>query len=197
MVIPYLAFLCLLALERSVELLISRRHAARALARGGVEFGQTHLRWMKVLHTSFLLSCAAEVTWLGRPFYPLLGYPMLALVLLAQSIRYWTIASLGPYWSIRVIVIPGTVPVSDGPFRYLRHPNYLAVIVEIIAVPLVHSAWLTALVFSLLNAWLLVVRIRCEEAALGVHCKYAGHLGNRKRLIPTRSRPQRAIARSR
>ena len=186
MVIPYLAFLALLALERLVELHISRRNAARAFARGGVEVGQRHFRVMKLLHGAFLGACAAEVLLLRRPVAPALGWPMLGLALGAQALRYWAIASLGPHWNVRVIVVPGARAVTSGPYRWLRHPNYLAVAIEGVAVPLIHSAWWTALGFSAANAALLAVRIRCEERALAEHCDYEARLGGRRRFLPAR-----------
>jgi methyltransferase len=184
MVALYFVLIGLLALERLVELHLSRRHVAWALARGGKEFGHKHFTFMKVLHTAFLFSCAAEVFFLNRPFIPRLGFPMLGLALAAQALRYWAIFTLGPYWNVRVVVVPGATPVTEGPYRYLRHPNYLAVIVEGVAVPLIHTAWMTAVGFSLLNAVLLWTRIRCEEKALALHCSYDRHFGNRARFIP-------------
>ncbi len=186
MVTLYLGFLALIAAERTVELAISRRNAAWALARGGVEAGAGHLGWMKGLHTAFLVACAAEVILLGRPFHPLLGAAMLGVVAVAQALRYWAIATLGRYWNIRVIVVPGAPAVTRGPYRWLRHPNYLAVVAEGIGIPLVHGAWLTAAVFSALNAWLLWVRIRCEEQALATYCDYDRRLGDRRRFMPLR-----------
>lgn len=91
---------------------------------------------------------------------------MLALTLGSQVLRWWCVASLGPYWNTRVLVIPGGSPVQTGPYRRLRHPNYMAVAVEGVALPLVHTAWLTALGFSLANAGVLAVRLRVEDAAL-------------------------------
>ncbi|MFE1500753.1 isoprenylcysteine carboxylmethyltransferase family protein, partial [Streptomyces albidoflavus] len=101
-----------------------------------------------------------------RPFLPVLGWPMQSLVLLAQALRWWCITTLGPYWNTRVIVVPGARPIGTGPYRLVRHPNYIAVVVEVAALPLVHSAWLSAAVFSTANAVLLTVRLRCENAAL-------------------------------
>jgi methyltransferase len=184
MVTWYVTFLAVLALERIVELIVSRRHAAWAFAHGGVEVGKRHFLFMTLLHTAFFLAAAAEVVWLHRPFLAALGIPMALLVVFAQALRYWVILSLGPRWNVRIIVIPGQPVVTSGPYRYLRHPNYLAVIVEGIAIPLVHSAWLTAIGFSTLNALLLAVRIRCEEQALARYCGYHQHLGNRRRLLP-------------
>lgn len=183
----YTAFIAGLALERGFELLLSRRNAAWARAAGAVEYGQSHLCWMKLLHTGFLFACVLEVWLLSRPFLPWLGWPCLAVSLGSQVLRYWAIITLGRRWNVAVLVLPGAPAATAGPFRYLRHPNYLAVVVEGVAVPLMHSAALTALAFSILNAWLLVVRIRCEENALRAHCDYADRLGDRHRLWPTRS----------
>lgn len=184
MVTPYLGLLALIAVERLVELAISRRNAARALARSGIEYGRAHFRWMTVLHTAFLIACAAEVVLLSRPFLPLLGWPLLATVVAAQGLRYWAIASLGDRWNVRVIVVPAEPAMVTGPYRYLRHPNYVAVILEGIALPLVHGAWITAAAFSALNLILLAVRIRCEEQALVRHCDYEPRMGSRPRFVP-------------
>ena len=161
----YLAFLALIGAERIAELRLSRRNARLAFARGGVEAGADHFRAMVVVHALFLPACALE-GWL-RPFPGALGWAALGLALSAQGLRWWAIASLGDRWNVRVIVVPGAEPVRRGPYRWLRHPNYLAVIVEMFAVPLVHGAWICALVFSALNALLLRTRIRDEERALG------------------------------
>jgi methyltransferase len=126
---------------------------------------------MKLLHTAFFVACALEVLVLDRPFIPPLGFTMLGIALLAQAIRYWVIATLGKRWNVRVIVVPGLPAVTDGPYRVLKHPNYLAVVLEGFAVPLIHTAWIAAAAFTLLNAWMLSVRIRCENEALATHCR--------------------------
>jgi methyltransferase len=184
MVTAYLVLLAALAAERLVELVLSQRHAAWARARGGFEVGRGHFRLMALLHTSLLLGCAAEVLFLARPFNPVLAAPMLLLVVLAQALRYWAVATLGPMWNVRVIVVPGAAVVDRGPYRLVRHPNYVAVVVEGLALPLLYGAWITALVFTVLNAALLVVRIRCEEDALAAHMGYAERLGGRPRFLP-------------
>lgn len=154
-------------LERLAELVVSRRNAAWAFARGGREHGRGHFPAMVVLHGALLVACLAEVWLLGRPFLPALGWTMLALVLASQALRWWCIASLGRCWNTRVIVVPGLRLVTQGPYRWLRHPNYVAVVVELAALPLVHTAWVTAVVFSAANAVLLVRwRIPVEERAL-------------------------------
>ncbi len=182
----YLALLAVVGLERVGELVISRRNAAAALARGAVEVGTRHFRVMKALHTAFLVACAAEVVLLGRPFVPLLGVPMLVVAAAAQALRYWAVLTLGSRWNVRVLVVPGDTAVTGGPYRHLRHPNYLAVILEGFALPLIHGAWITALAFTVANGVLLAVRIRCEEQALATYSDYTARLGDRRRLVPGR-----------
>jgi methyltransferase len=165
--IAYLVLVLATGAERLVELVISARNARRSFAAGGVEFGRRHFPWMVALHTGLLVACLAEVLYGDRPFLPWLGWPMLALVVLSQALRYWCIATLGRQWNIRVIVVPGLHLVARGPYRWLRHPNYLAVVIEGFALPLVHTAWITALVFTVLNAVLLLgFRIPVENRAL-------------------------------
>jgi methyltransferase len=178
----YLGLLLAVALERGVELFLSARNARLARARGGVETGQGHYPVMAVFHGVFLLACALEVVLLHRPFPGAVGWVALAVVLAAQGLRYWAIATLGWRWNTRIVVVPGAAPVTGGPYRFVRHPNYVAVIAEMVALPLVHGAWLTALVFSLGNVWLLRVRIRAEEHALGAPWEQA--FAGRPRFVP-------------
>ena len=152
--------------ERLVELVVSRRHERRLRARGAVEVGREHYPWMVVLHATFLAACLAEVWLLGRPFVPALAAAMALLVVLSMALRYWTIATLGDRWTTRVLVLPRAPLVTGGPFRFLRHPNYLAVAMEIFAIPLLHTAWLTAALWGGANLAVLAVRIRVEERAL-------------------------------
>ena len=182
--IAYFALLALIAIERLAELRRSHRNAARALEAGGMELGRRHFRVMALAHALFLPACALEVWLLDRPFIPALGWPMLGLVVLAQALRAWVVATLGPRWNVRTIVIPGESVVTDGPYRFVRHPNYVAVILEAFAVPLVHSAWLTAIAFTAVNVPLLAVRIRCEEAALAAHSDPGRRLDGLPRFVP-------------
>lgn len=153
-------------LERLAELVVSKRHAAWAFARGGVERGQGHYPVMVVLHSGLLVGAVAEVWLADRSFVPALGWSMLAVVVLSQALRWWCIATLGQQWNTRVIVVPGLPLVRRGPYRLLPHPNYVAVVAEGLALPLVHSAWVTAGVFAVANAALLAERIRVENLAL-------------------------------
>ncbi|HYZ90581.1 MAG TPA: isoprenylcysteine carboxylmethyltransferase family protein [Myxococcales bacterium] len=183
MVIPRAAYLCFVALigaERLFEMVLSRRNAARAIARGGREYGDAHFPWMVALHTAFLASCAVESAW--RRFPGAAGWIALLFAVGAQGLRYWAVSSLGDRWNARVIVVPGEPPVVDGPYRFVRHPNYLAVVIEMVAIPLVYGCWITAVAFSLANAAMLRVRIRIEEAALGVSWQRA--FARRSRFLP-------------
>jgi methyltransferase len=178
----YLAFLVAVGVERLVELALSTRNARRLLARGAVEVARGQVPFMVVLHALFLPSCAVEVLALERPFPGVAGFAALAVALLAQGLRYWAVATLGERWNVRVIALPGAPPVEGGPYRFVRHPNYLAVALELAAIPLVHGAWLTALGFSLLNGAFLAARIPAEEAALGE--LYARAFDGRPRFLP-------------
>ncbi|MFI9271424.1 isoprenylcysteine carboxyl methyltransferase family protein [Kitasatospora sp. NPDC052896] len=162
----YPVLVLLVGLERLAELVVARRNAAWSRRHGAVESGRGHYPVMVLLHTALLAGCLAETGWGERPFRAALGLPMLALLLAAQALRWWCVGTLGPRWNTRVLVVPGLPLVTGGPYRWLRHPNYLAVVAEGVALPLVHGAWLTATGFTLLNLPLLAVRLRCENAAL-------------------------------
>lgn len=162
----FTVLVALVALERLAELVVSKRNAAWSFERGGRESGRGHYPFMVALHSGFLVAMLVEA-WVRRPdVSPSLAWTMLALVVASQALRWWCIATLGRRWNTRVIIVPGLAPVTSGPYRFLSHPNYVAVVVEGLALPLVHEAWLTAVVFTVANAALLTVRIRVENAAL-------------------------------
>ena len=164
--IAYYTLLVLIAFERAAELVVSQRHAAASLRRGGVEYGRGHFPVMVALHTGLLAGCWLEPLALHRPFLPALEWPMIVVVVVANALRWWCIATLGPRWTARVIVMPGMPLVRTGPYRWFAHPNYVAVVVEGAALPLAGSAWITACTFTAANAVLLTVRLRCETRAL-------------------------------
>lgn len=152
--------LAFITLQRLAELLLARRNTRRLLAEGGVEFGRSHYPWMLALHSAWLVG----LWWLGhaRSVDPLL----LGVFILLQAGRLWVIASLGRRWTTRIIVLPGAPLVARGPYRWLKHPNYLIVALEMAVVPLALGLPVFAAVFTLLNACILYLRIRTENAAL-------------------------------
>lgn len=160
MTIPFV-ILFLVALQRGIELWYAERNAARMKQRGGIEFGRAHYPFMVLLHGAWLLTIAA-----GIPRDPVVRPLPLVVFATLQVLRVWVIATLGPFWTTRVMSVPGEPLVLRGPYRYVRHPNYLIVIGEIAALPLVFGQTGNALTFSLLNLGIIAWRIRVEDAAL-------------------------------
>ena len=155
----------LVGLQRLLELALSRRNERLLRARGAVEKGRGHYPLIVALHVLWLLSTLIEGILRG-PGIPAFWPIPLAPFLLVQPLRYWAIFSLGQHWNTRILVVPGARLVRRGPYRYIKHPNYVVVGVEILTFPLIFGAWITALVFSILNAALLYVRIKEENRAL-------------------------------
>jgi methyltransferase len=162
----FLLLIAAVCVERVIELVISQRHIAWAKARGGIELGREHYVAMVLIHVGLLVGSVLEVVVLGRIFLPWLGWLALIGVGLAQALRWWCIATLGMQWNTRIVVVPGSGRVSGGPYRRFRHPNYLAVAVEGICLPMVHTAWITATLFTVGNAWVMRQRIPAENEAL-------------------------------
>ena len=156
----------LLVVQRLGELVLARRNEKWAKDRGGVEFGRDHYWMFIALHSTWFIALNAEAYARGGDLWP--GWQIAALLLIAaQGLRYWTIYTLGRYWNTRIIVIPGSELKINGPFRFARHPNYIAVVIELAVVPALFDAWYTAAVFTVLNALLLFrIRIPAEERAL-------------------------------
>jgi methyltransferase len=162
----YVGLVAVVVVARGVELAVSERNRRWSLAQGGVESGAGHYPVMVLLHTGLLAGAVIEVLALDRPFLPWLGWPMLALLVASHALRWWCISTLGRQWCTRIVVVPGLSAVTSGPYRFLRHPHALAVVLEGVALPLVHTAWVTAAVFTVANAALLRVRVAAEERAL-------------------------------
>lgn len=163
----YYLLILAVAVERLAELMVSKRNARWAFSNGGIQFGRNHYPVMVAVHAGLLAGCVVEVWALDRPFFPWLGWSMLAVVVVAQGLRWWCIATLGKRWNTLVIVLPSEPLVRRGPYRWIHHPNYVVVVVEGVALPMVHTAYLTAIVFTVANAVLLTVRIGVENRALG------------------------------
>ena len=168
-VLLFIALILATCVERLIELVISKRHAAKAFAAGGVEFGRGHFPAMMLLHAGLLIGAIVEVVFFDRPFLGWFSWSMLAIALACQAGRYWVIGALGEQWNTRVIVIPSAKRVTRGPYAlpWLRHPNYWIVAIEGFTLAMVHTAWVTAVVFTVLNAILLLGwRIPTENRAL-------------------------------
>lgn len=182
-----IAFLILLAcvgLERLVELQVSRRHQ-RELARCGArKHGDPQYGWMIALHAGVLIGAALEVILLHRPFITWLAFLALLLFVCATLLRWWVIRTLGIHWNTQVVNSAPLGVVSDGPFRWIRHPNYLGVFVELIALPLIHTAWITAAFASAGNAFVLRNRLRIEEPVLEAAPAYRAAMSGKPRFFP-------------
>ncbi|HUJ45897.1 MAG TPA: isoprenylcysteine carboxylmethyltransferase family protein [Rhizomicrobium sp.] len=153
--------LALVAAQRLGELILAQRNTRALLARGGQEVGSSHYPLFVLLHALWLVTIAALL-----PKPPVIFWPLLGVYLVLQILRIWTVSSLGAYWTTRIITMPQAPLVRRGPYRFVRHPNYLIVIGEIAVLPLVFGEVAVAIVFSILNAALLTWRIRAENAAL-------------------------------
>lgn len=184
----FTAIVAAFALQRLAELFISRRHVQAILARGGREHGAGHFRAMQLLHGTWLVAMVAEVWLLDRPFYWPLAILAGAAAFAGQSLRYAAILTLGQRWTVRVLTLPGEPPIERGIYRYVRHPNYVGIILEMAGLPLMHTAWLTAVVYSLLNAAMLWTRIRAEERALAEDNQYDDTFAQRPRFLPVGDR---------
>jgi methyltransferase len=165
----YIAFTILIgivAIERIIELVISKRNLRWSFAQGGIEFGRSHYKYMVTLHVFLLAGSLLEI-WIVRPtLLPVLSWTMFAFAMASQALRWWCITTLGKRWNTLVVILPGLPVCSSGPYRWLKHPNYLAVVIEGFALPMVGFSWRTALTFSILNAFVLIARLRSENAAL-------------------------------
>jgi methyltransferase len=181
----YFALLLSFVALRIAELVVSRRHQALLLTEGGRRIAEPTYPLMIAVHLSLFLGCALEVWRLERTFLPPLGWTMFCLLMLCVAGRIWVWRSLGEQWNTQVVASTRPIVIT-GPYRYVRHPNYTIVVVEMFALPLVHTAYLTALFCSLLNAMVLRARIRREEAALFTRPDYVALMANKPRFLPLR-----------
>ena len=180
----YLLLLALVAAGRLAELRISRRHQVQMALNGIAKRIDPRFRWMVALHVGLLAGSALEVVALHRPFLPKLGAAMGLLFLLATALRWWAIRTLGTHWNVEVMVSTSLGVVSTGPYRWVRHPNYVAVFVEMAALPLIHTAWITALAGTAANAWILRHRIALEESMLQSDPRYSAAMAGKPRFLP-------------
>ena len=183
-VILFLGLLIAVALLRLLELRISKRHQQQMLARGAVKIEEPRFRWMVLLHATVLLGAALEVVLLRRPFIPGLAILMFAVFLTANVVRWWVIRTLGEHWNVQVMDSTRLGVVTNGPFRYVRHPNYAAVFAEMLALPLIHAAWITATVGAIAHIGVLTRRLSTEEQVLFANPDYRAAMTGKPRFLP-------------
>jgi methyltransferase len=183
-VIAYLGLLVAVAALRLLELRISKQHQKEMLGRGAARVEEPRFRWMVVLHTAVLIGSAVEVVFLHRPFLPLLGTIMLIVFLAANVVRWWVIRTLGEHWNVQVVDSTRLGVVTSGPFRFVRHPNYAAVFAEMIALPLIHTAWITAIVGTVAHVIVLKMRLSTEERVLFANPDYRAAMSGKPRFLP-------------
>ncbi len=178
----FLAVIALVALQRLGELVVSAR---RLRARGEALVAEPGLfPFMVAVHVGLLVAPPLEVIALERPFVPALAAAAAGVLVGATALRVWTLRSLGRAWNVRVVVPEEGAVVTSGPYAWIRHPNYLVVVLELASIPLLHTAWMSALALSALNAVVLVRRIRTEEAALQQLPAWRAAMAGKKRLVP-------------
>jgi methyltransferase len=182
--IAFLGLLLAVGVLRIVELQISRRHQQKMIARGAVKVDEPRFRWMVVLHTAVLIGAALEVVLLRRPFFPILAAVMFTIFLAANAVRWWVIRTLGNHWNVQVMDSTSLGVITSGPFRYVRHPNYAAVFAEMLSLPLIHTAWITAMVGSLAHVVVLSQRLSTEERVLLANPEYRATMANKSRFLP-------------
>jgi len=167
----FLLFITMVIFQRVTELIVANRNERWMKKQGGIEFGQQHYWFIVTIHSLFIISLILEVIIFKRELsslWPFLG----SLFVLTQLARIWALHSLGKYWNTKIIVVPNAKVIKKGPYVYLKHPNYLIVSLEFIIIPLLFNAFWTAILFSLLNLLILMIRIPTEEKALAEHTEY-------------------------
>jgi methyltransferase len=183
-VVLFLALLLAVAAMRIFELRISKKHQLEITSRGAAKAKDPIFPCMAAFHTFVLIAAAAEVVFLHRPFIPALAFPMIALFIFANIVRWWVIRTLGEHWNVQVMDSTKLGVITSGPFRYVRHPNYAAVFVEMIALPLIHTAWITALAGAIVHVIVLIFRLSAEERVLFANPDYAAAMRTKPRFLP-------------
>jgi methyltransferase len=180
----FLALLLAVGSMRLVEMRISRQHQREMAARGAAKVDEPKFRWMVLLHTAVLIGAAVEVVFLKRPFIVWLAAPMFAIFIAANALRWWVIRSLGAHWNVQVVDSSRLGVVTTGPFRYVRHPNYAAVFSELLALPLIHTAWITAIAGAVAHVGVLAQRLSTEERVLFANPDYRAAMSGKPRFLP-------------
>ena len=184
-VLAYLTVVAAVALLRFAELAISARHRRALAAAGATAVYEPHFKWMAMLHTAILAGAAVEVVVLHRPFVPALAVPAMLLLVAATWTRWWVIQTLGGHWNVGVMDSTRQGVVDTGPYRWVRHPNYTAVFVELLALPLIHTAWITAALGTIAHVFVLRARVASEDRVLLANADYVARMGRKPRFLPT------------
>lgn len=180
-------FITLVILQRIVELRIAKKNEKWMKANGGFEIGQKHYKYIVLVHVMFFISLIFEVTVLDKSVSSL-WLLFLLFFTLAQALRVWSLLSLGRFWNTKIIIVPNVNIISKGPYKFIRHPNYLVVVIELLVIPLIFNAFWTAILFSVLNMIVLSIRIPAEEQALMRETNYKAVFHQRSRFAPSRNR---------
>lgn len=180
-------FISLVILQRIAELGIARKNEKWMKANGGFEVGGEHYKYIVMVHILFFISLIMEVSFLNKATSSL-WIVFLLFFTLAQGLRVWSLLSLGKFWNTKIIIMPNVNIISSGPYKFIRHPNYLVVVIELLVVPLMFNAYFTAVIFTLLNMVVLSIRIPIEEKALIRETNYKAVFHQRARFAPTRER---------
>lgn len=183
-VIAFIALLIAVAFLRILELRVSQRHRRQLLTQGASKVSEPQFRWMVAIHTVVLISAALEVVLLHRPFIPWMGFTMLAVFIAANLVRLWVVRTMGTHWNVQVMNSTGLGVVTSGPFRFVRHPNYTAVFVEMFSLPLIHTAWITAIIGFVGYAAAVSQRIAVEESVLLANPAYRTAMAGKPRFLP-------------
>jgi len=184
MTYAYLSLLALVGIGRLAELGISRRNQRRLEKQGVRKIPEPHFRWMVLLHGGVLVCAGAEVLFLHRPLIPALAVAMAAVFLLSNFLRWWVIRTLAGHWNVEVMESSRVGVVSSGPYRWVRHPNYVAVVLEIFSLPMIHTAWITAIAGTLGDLEILRRRIKVEDGFLLSNPAYRSAMGGKPRFLP-------------
>lgn len=183
----FMIFILLVILQRLVEVGIARRNEKWMKINGAIEIGKEHYKYIVAIHVLYFVSLIIEVTYFQKEMSSI--WPVFLLFFtVAQALRVWSLLSLGRFWNTKIIILPNVSIISKGPYKFIRHPNYLVVVIEILVIPLIFNAFWTAIVFSILNIVVLSIRISAEESALMRETNYKSIFYRRSRFVPTKQR---------
>lgn len=179
----FLIFMFVIIIQRLLELLIAKRNEKWMKGQGALEFGRGHYQVMVMMHSLFFVVLLFEKITFNRTVSPLWPF-LLIIFVFAQLVRVWALTSLGRYWNTKILVLPNVEVIRKGPYRYIKHPNYLVVSIELLVIPLLFGAYFTVCLFTLMNVIMLSIRIPAEERALTELTEYQGTFQRCNRFLP-------------